>query len=77
MRKNGQAELRKITNEIAADKTLYLREGTNYSQMIVFIWDEARQTEEYATLRNGLESLHGIEKVIILPRPSKMERVVK
>ena len=76
MRRNGQAELRKITNEIAADKSLYLRDGTNYSKMIVFIWDEARQTEEYATLKNGLETLPGIERVILLPRPSKMERMI-
>jgi len=75
MRRNGQAELRKITNEIAADRSLYLRDGTNYSKMIVFIWDEARQTEEYATLKSGLETLPGIERVILLPRPSKMERL--
>ncbi|MEE2929224.1 MAG: hypothetical protein VX599_00770 [Pseudomonadota bacterium] len=74
MRRRGQSELKKITDEIAADRSLYLREGSGYSTLVVFIWDEARQTEEYKTLQDGLESLTGIEKVIILPRPSKMER---
>lgn len=74
MRRRGQSELKKITDEVAADHSLYLREGSGYSKLVVFIWDEARQTEEYKTLQNGLESLAGIEKVIILPRPSHMER---
>ncbi len=74
MRNRGQRELAKITEEVAADHSLYLREGTGFTRMIVFIWDEARQTEEYKTLRQGLESLRGVEKVIILPRPSSMER---
>lgn len=75
MRGRGQARLKTITDEVAADHSLYLREGTGYTRMIVFIWDEQRQTEEYKTLRDGLESLSGIERVIILPRPSRMERV--
>lgn len=74
MKKRGQRELAKITEEVAADHSLYLREGTGFTRMIVFIWDEAWQTEEYKTLRRGLESLRGVESVIILPRPSRMER---
>ena len=42
--------------------------------MIAFIWDEQRQTEEYQTLQSGLENLSGLERVIIVPRPAKMER---
>lgn len=73
LRKKGQAQLKKLTDEIAADRSLYLRDGTGYSSMIAFIWDECRQTEEYRTLQNGLESLSGIEKVILLPKPAKMD----
>lgn len=73
LRKKGQSQLKKLTDEIAADRSLYLREGTGYSSMIAFVWDECRQTEEYRTLKNGLESLDGIEKVILLPRPAKMD----
>lgn len=72
MRRAGPAACREITDEIAADCSLYLTPGARYSTLIVFIWDECRQTEEYQTLRAGLESLEGVQKVIILPRPSRM-----
>jgi len=73
LRKKGQSSLKKLTDEIAADRSLYLRDGTGYNSMIAFVWDECRQTEEYRTLKNGLESLDGIEKVILLPKPAKMD----
>ena len=74
LRKRGQSALKAITDEIAADHSLYLREGTGFTRMIAFIWDEQRQTEEYQTLQSGLENLSGLERVIIVPRPAKMER---
>ena len=74
MRKAGSAACRKTTEEIAADRSLYLGPTTGYSKLIAFIWDECRQTEEYQTLKEGLEGMDGIEKVVILPRPSRMDR---
>ena len=74
MRKAGSAACRKITEEIAADRSLYLGPATGYSRLIAFIWDECSQTEEYQTLTDGLEGMEGIEKVVILPRPSRMDR---
>ena len=74
MRKAGSAACRKTTEEIAADRSLYLGPTTGYSKLIAFIWDECRQTEEYLTLKEGLEGMDGIEKVVILPRPSRMDR---
>ncbi len=74
MRKAGTAACRKTTEEIAADRSLYLGSATGYSRLIAFIWDECRQTEEYQTLKRGLEGMEGIEKVVILPRPSSMDR---
>ncbi len=76
MRKPGSAECRKVTEEIAADRSLYLGAETGFSRLIAFIWDECRQTEEYQTLKKGLEGMEGIEKVVILPRPSRMKRGV-
>ena len=73
MRKAGSAACRKTTEEIAADRSLYLSPTTGYSKLIAFIWDECRQTEEYQTLKAGLEALEGIEKIVILPRPSRMD----
>ena len=74
MRKAGSAACRKIIEEIAADRSLYLRPATGYTRLIAFIWDECSQTEEYQTLTDGLEGMEGIEKVVILPRPSRMDR---
>ena len=74
MRRAGSVECRKITEEIAADRSLYLGAATGYSRLIAFIWDECRQTEEYQTLKRDLEGMEGIEKVVILPRPSRMDR---
>lgn len=77
LRRRGQAALKKVTDEVAADRSLYLRDGMSFTRMIAFIWDEARQTEEYQTLKEGLESLDGIERVVIVPRPAKMERSIE
>ena len=74
IRKAGAAACRKITEEIAADRSLYLGPATGYSRLIAFIWDECSQTEEYQTLMDGLEGMEGIEKVVILSRPSRMVR---
>ncbi len=74
LKKSGQGAFRKLTEEIAADSALYLAKSTSYKHIIAFVWDETRQTEEYRTLRSGLESIDGIERVIVLPRPSKMGR---
>ncbi len=74
MRMAGSGACRKITEEIAADRSLYLSRTTGYSKLIAFIWDDCRQTEEYQTLKAGLEGMEGIDRVIILPRPSRMSR---
>ena len=72
MRSAGSVACRKVTEEIAADRSLYLAPNSGYDKLVVFIWDNCRQTEEHHTLRAGLESLEGIEKVVILSRPSRM-----
>jgi len=74
MRKSGQAACAKITEEIAADSALYLTPKTNYKRIIAFIWDDCCQTEEYQTLIQGLESLKEVKRVVILPRPNRMQK---
>lgn len=72
MRRRGPAACRKLIDEVTSDHSLYLRPNTGYTKMIVFVWDDCRQIEHYDELIEGLESLKGIEKVVILPRPSNM-----
>jgi len=74
MRKSGQAACKSITEELAADSALYLNPETKYERIVAFIWDECSQIEEYEVLKRGLESLNGVEKVVILPRPNRMKR---
>ena len=73
MRRAGSAECRKIIEQIAADRSLYLAPNSGYSKLVVFVWDECRQTEEYQTLRAGLEGMDGIERVVVLARPARMD----
>ncbi|HEX3666793.1 MAG TPA: hypothetical protein VHU23_16330 [Rhizomicrobium sp.] len=73
LRKRGASACSKLTEEIAADVSLYLRSGQGYDTIIPFIWDGCRQAEEYPRLKAGLESLEGVRKVVILSRPAKMD----
>lgn len=62
----------KIIGEIAEDTSLYLAEGSPHEQIIAFIWDDFRRTEEHDLLVTGLKTLNGIFDVVIIPRPSFM-----
>ena len=72
MKRSGAAACRKLIDEITSDHSLYLRSDTGYKKMVVFVWDNCRQTEHYSELVTGLETLDGLAKVIILSRPSHM-----
>jgi hypothetical protein len=62
----------KIIDEIAADTSLYLAQGSPHEQMIAFIWDDFRRTEEHDLLKSGLKNLNGIFDVVIVSRPRRM-----
>jgi hypothetical protein len=62
----------KIIGEIAEDTSLYLAEGSPHEQMIAFIWDDSRRTEEHDLLHSGLKTLPGIFDVVIVSRPGRM-----
>ena len=62
----------KIIGEIAEDTSLYLAEGSPHEQMIAFIWDDSRRTEEHDLLKSGLKNLNGIFDVVIVSRPRRM-----
>src|SRR5208282_25921 len=64
-------KITKIIDEIGSDASLYLKEGTDYSGIVAFIWDDSRRTEEHALLRNGLREIRGILDAVIVPRPGR------
>jgi hypothetical protein len=61
-----------LTEEIAADLTLYLRPDSPYRKVIVAIWDDGARTEEQSELKRGLKGLSGLFDVVIVNRPSSM-----
>jgi hypothetical protein len=61
-----------LTEEIAADLTLYLRPDSPYRKVIVAVWDDGARTEEQSELKRGLKGLNGLFDVVIVNRPSCM-----
>jgi len=62
----------KVIDEIGSDASLYLKEGTDYSGIVAFVWDDSRRTEEHALLRSGLREIRGILDAVIVARPGRM-----
>ena len=71
-RSASSSELSSLTQEVAADASTYLQEGSSYKHLVAFVWDNAARTEAHAELRQGLMRLRGVKDAIILPRPAKM-----
>ena len=62
----------KMIEQIAADASLYLAKGSNYHQILAFIWDDSCRSEEHDYMRNGLCQLRGITDSIIISRPGNL-----
>ena len=69
-----KAQFVAIEQEVAADASTYLQEGSGYRQIVAFVWDDVARTEEHAELRRGLMQIRGVEDAIVVSRPSKMDR---
>lgn len=63
-----------VIQQVAADCSTYLRDGSGFSHIIPVIWDDAARTQEHAELRRGLLALRGVGDAIVLSRPSFMTR---
>lgn len=61
-----------LTEEIAADLTLYLRPDSPYKKVIAAIWDDGSRTENQTELKRGLTGLAGLADVVIVNRPAFM-----
>ena len=74
LRSASPSAFSKIIQEVAADASTYLRDGSPYKHLIAFIWDDTATTEQHPELRQGIMSLTGMRDAIILPRPAKMSQ---
>lgn len=61
-----------MIEQIAADSSLYLVNGSIYKQIIAFIWDNSNQSQEHDYMRNGLRQLPGIVDAIVMSRPGNL-----
>ncbi len=61
-----------MIEQIAADSGLYLVENSSYSQIVAFIWDDSRRSEQHDLLRVGLRQLRGVVDAVIVSRPGSM-----
>ncbi len=69
LRESTQRALSDVIEQIAADAGLYLSSPSSFSEMLVFVWDDARSTELHSDLRNGLLKLAGVKGAIVVARP--------
>ena len=67
---NGTQEaFAKVIEEVAADTSLYLTEPAVFSQIVAFIWDNSRSSEQHAELLQGLRRIPGITDAVVVSRP--------
>lgn len=72
--RGGKNAFSQVIEEVAADASTYLQQGSPYRHIIVFVWDDIARTEEHAELRKGLLKINGIRGAVVVPRPAKMAR---
>jgi hypothetical protein len=72
IRLGGQTQFKKTIEQIAADSELYLTAGSPYSEIIAFVWDDSRQSEQHDVLVRGLKQIDGITDAIVVSRPGTM-----
>ena len=61
-----------MIEQIAADSGLYLVDGSSYSYILAFVWDDSRRSEQHDLLRSGLRQLRGVVDALIVSRPGSM-----
>lgn len=61
-----------VINEISADTGLYLTPTSAYSEIVPFIWDDSRRSEQHEKLVQGLRQIRGISDAVVMSRPGAM-----
>jgi len=73
-RKDNKKSFQALIGEIAEDISLY-RSDPKYKdcQLICFLWDHTRSTQEHAKFKEGVLKMDGIQGCVIVCSPSVME----
>lgn len=69
LREGIQSAFTSIINEVSADTGLYLSIPSEFTAILVFVWDDAGATNHHAELLRGLRSLRGVTDAVVVPRP--------
>lgn len=62
---------KKMVEEIAADSNLYLVDGSRYSKVLPFVWDDVNRSDEHDLFLRGLRQLRGVADAVIVSRPAR------
>jgi REase_DpnII-MboI len=60
-----------VIEEIAADTALYRVGATAGHEIVAFVWDHSRSTDQHGELGQGIRRLSGIRDVVIVSRPGR------
>lgn len=72
-RKDEKKSFQKLIDEIAEDASLYRTDSRfKDAQIICFLWDRTRATQEHARFKEGILKLPGIDGCVVISAPSIM-----
>ncbi len=72
-RKDNKKSFQDLIGEVAEDASLYRADARfKKSQLIVFLWDHTRATQEHAKFKDGVMRIDGINGCVVVSAPSVM-----
>jgi len=72
-RKDAKKSFQSLISEIAEDASLYRADAKfKDSQIISFLWDYTRATQEHAKFKEGILKIDGINGCVVISAPSTM-----
>jgi hypothetical protein len=66
----SKTDFKKIEKEVIEDSVTYLRGGSTYKEIVVFIYDASASVQEHDMTADALLGLDPVSDVIIVSRPS-------
>lgn len=62
-----------LVRAIAEDRSLYIRQGSAYNAILVFVWDDSRRSELHPGLIHGLKQIDKVVDAVVVSRPGMMQ----